>query len=223
MHAQAAHDAALAAERENAAAALAETAQLRRALDDAQAKLRQATAQAKADAAAAASTAMVPAQGGGGAGASGAGNGDGNGKLGVWNQHRDAVSAVSKLFEHVGLTTVFGLLKYDDRDVRLHAVKVRGLARPARPLRSLPAAGCARAGTHAVNGLGPTASHRCMRDVKEVHTTVCRHYPSTFLCEEGRGVVEVRTRSEFSQYQTYQTYISVSPVSVYICGGTQHR
>jgi len=43
---------------------------------------------------------------------------------GVWNQHRDAVSAVSKLFEHVGLTTVFGLLKYDDRDVRLHAVKV---------------------------------------------------------------------------------------------------
>ena len=34
------------------------------------------------------------------------------------------MSAVSKLFEHVGLTTVFGLLKYDDRDVRLHAVKV---------------------------------------------------------------------------------------------------
>jgi len=43
---------------------------------------------------------------------------------GQWTQHRDAVSAVSKLFEHVGLSTVFGLLKYDDRDVRLHAVKV---------------------------------------------------------------------------------------------------
>lgn len=47
-----------------------------------------------------------------------------SGSRGTWTQHRDAVSAVSKLFEHVGLTTVFGLLKYDDRDVRLHAVKV---------------------------------------------------------------------------------------------------
>jgi hypothetical protein len=131
VHAQAAHDAAVAAERENAAAALAETAQLRRALDDAQAKLRQTTAQAKADvAAAAASTAS---------GGAGNGGGGGDGKHGVWNQHRDAVSAVSKLFEHVGLTTVFGLLKYDDRDVRLHAVKVREW--PARLLSPNPKLG----------------------------------------------------------------------------------
>ena len=51
---------------------------------------------------------------------------------------------------------------------------------------------------------------RCMRDVDEVHTTVCRHYPSAFLCEkQGGGGLEVRTRSEFSQYQAYERNVQV--------------
>lgn len=43
----------------------------------------------------------------------------------------------------------------------------------------------------------------CMH-VKEVHTAMCRHYPSDSLCEKREGGVDVRTRSESPQYQTYQ-------------------
>ena len=54
-----------------------------------------------------------------------------------------------------------------------------------------------------------------MRDVSEVHTAVCRHVPSAFLCGKGRGGggSDVRERSEFPQYQTYQRDVSGG------CGG----
>jgi len=41
-----------------------------------------------------------------------------------------------------------------------------------------------------------------MRDVNKVHTTVGRHLRSASLCQ--KGGLDIRERSEFPQYQTYQ-------------------
>ena len=42
----------------------------------------------------------------------------------------------------------------------------------------------------------------CMRDVKEVPTTVCRHVPSAFLCEQNGVVWTFESQVSFPSYQT---------------------
>jgi len=55
-----------------------------------------------------------------------------------------------------------------------------------------------------VGGLAPRVLEvRVTRDVKEVHTTVCRHAPWAFLG------LDARERSELPQYQTYHMEVHV--------------
>jgi hypothetical protein len=48
----------------------------------------------------------------------------------------------------------------------------------------------------------------CMRDVKEVHTTVCRQLFLS-VCEKWGGELDVRERIEFPPYQTCSSVCAV--------------